>query len=147
MGGKLEGGPALADQNLVPLSPAGTLLVSERFQRLADVPPEAQWFANLDGAQTRRAYKNDLQAFMTFTGIAQPEEFRSVTRGHILAWRVDLESQKLAGSTIRRKLVALASHYEYTRSFTVSSPRQGGASSALKQAISGALVSEQALSL
>ena len=50
---------------------------------------------------------------MAFTGIVQPEEFRSVTRSHILAWRADLENQKLAGSTIRRKLAALASLYEY----------------------------------
>jgi site-specific recombinase XerD len=88
-------------------------LTAPEFQRLADVPPEAQWFANLDSDQTRRAYKNDLRAFMAFTGIAQPQEFRLVTRSHVLAWRADLESQKLAGSTIRRKLAALASLYEY----------------------------------
>ena len=88
-------------------------LTAPEFQRLADVPSESQWFANLDSVQTRRAYKNDLKAFMAFTGIVQPEEFRSVTRSHILAWRADLENQKLAGSTIRRKLAALASLYEY----------------------------------
>lgn len=88
-------------------------LTAPEFQRLADVPPEAQWFANLDSPQTRRAYKNDLQAFMQFTGIVKPEEFRSVTRSHVLAWRAELEKQKLAGSTIRRKLAALASLYEY----------------------------------
>ena len=88
-------------------------LTAPEFQRLADVPPEAQWFANLDSDQTRRAYKNDLRAFMAFTGIAQPQEFRLVTRSHVLAWRADLESQKLAGSTIRRKLAALTSLYEY----------------------------------
>ena len=26
------------------------------FQRLADLPPETQWYVNLDSAQTRRAY-------------------------------------------------------------------------------------------
>ena len=54
-------------------------LTAPEFQRLADVPSESQWFANLDSVQTRRAYKNDLKAFMAFTGIVQPEEFRSVT--------------------------------------------------------------------
>lgn len=89
------------------------LLTQVEFARLADVPPETQWFANLDSAQTRRAYKNDLRAFMLFTGISKPEEFRIITRGHILAWRADLEKQVLAGATIRRKLAALASLYEY----------------------------------
>ena len=88
-------------------------LTSPEFSRLASVPPEAQWFANLDSIQTRRAYQNDLRAFMQFTGIVQPEEFRSVTRGHILAWRAELEKQSLAGATIRRKLAALASLYDY----------------------------------
>lgn len=100
-------------ENLVSLKPAASLLTAEQFQRLADVPPEVQWFANLDSAQTRRAYQNDLKAFMAFTGIVQPQEFRSVTRGHVLAWRADLEQQGLAGSTIRRKLAALASLYDY----------------------------------
>ena len=89
------------------------VLTSPEFHQLALVPPEAQWFANLDSAQTRRAYQSDLKAFMAFTGIVQPEEFRAVTRGHVLAWRADLENQGLAGSTIRRKLAALASLYDY----------------------------------
>ena len=97
---------------LAPLNDPRRLTLSH-FQRLADVPPEAQWFANLDSAQTRRAYQNDLKAFMAFTGIVKPEEFRSVTRSHVLAWRADLETQGLAGSTIRRKLAALASLYDY----------------------------------
>ncbi len=77
------------------------------------MPPEAQWFANLDSVQTKRAYQNDLRAFMRFTGINPPDEFRAITRGHILAWRAELEKQNLAGATIRRKLAALASLYDY----------------------------------
>jgi site-specific recombinase XerD len=92
---------------------ASRALTSPEFHRLANVPPEAQWFANLDSAQTRRAYQNDIRAFMAFVGIEKPEEFRTVARGHVLAWRADLEKQNLAGSTIRRKLAALASLYEY----------------------------------
>ena len=89
------------------------VLTAPEFQCLSTVPPEAQWFANLDSVQTRRAYQGDLRAFMVFTGIVQPEEFRAVTRGHILAWRAELEKQGLAGASIRRKLAALASLYDY----------------------------------
>jgi integrase/recombinase XerD len=98
--------------NLVTLGLPRALTAPE-FARLAEVPPEAQWFANLDSAQTRRAYQSDLRAFMAFTGIQQPEEFRTVTRAHILAWRAALEKQNLAGASIRRKLAALASLYDY----------------------------------
>jgi len=88
-------------------------LTAPKFARLAEVPPEAQWYANLDSAQTKRAYQSDLRAFMAFTGIIQPEEFRAVTRAHILVWRAELEKHGLAGATIRRKLAALASLYDY----------------------------------
>jgi site-specific recombinase XerD len=50
---------------------------------------------------------------MAFTGIADPEQFRNVSRGHVLAWRRDLERRALSGATIRRKLAALSSLFDY----------------------------------
>lgn len=97
----------------IQLRSPSTLLTQAEFQRLAEVPPEAQWFANLDSAQTRRAYQSDIRGFMAFVGITGPGEFRLVARGHVLAWRAELEKQGLAGATIRRKLAALASLFEY----------------------------------
>ena len=88
-------------------------LTAPEFQRLADVPSESSWFANLDSAQTRRAYQNDLRAFMTFAGISASGEFRLVARAHVLAWRAELERQALSGASIRRKLAALSSLFEY----------------------------------
>jgi hypothetical protein len=63
------------------------LLTAADFQGLAAVPPEVEWFANLGNKATRRAYQNALQDFMRFTGVAKPEEFRIVTRAHVIAWR------------------------------------------------------------
>ena len=97
---------------LIPLNETRHLSLVQ-FQRLADVPPEAQWFANLTNRQTQRAYQSDLRGFIAFTGINQPEAFRTVTRAHILAWRAELEQQNLAAASIRRKLAALASLYDY----------------------------------
>jgi integrase/recombinase XerD len=50
---------------------------------------------------------------MGFVGIKTPEEFRTVTRAHVLAWRKDLEGRELSGTTIRRKLAALSSLFEH----------------------------------
>ncbi len=97
-----------------PAAPAaGTALTSAQFRKLAEVPPEIEWFANIDSRQTRRAYQNDLRGFMAFAGIVHPEDFRSVTRSHVLAWRKSLEEEQLGGATIRRKLAALSSLFEY----------------------------------
>jgi hypothetical protein len=88
-------------------------LTTAQFQILADVPPELEWFANLTNANTRRAYQQDIHDFMAFAGIHQPEQFREITRAHIIATRQQLVTQELANDTIRRKLAALSSLYAY----------------------------------
>jgi len=95
------------------VSPSTRLLTAEAFRRLADVPPEVEWFANLGNRCTRRAYQNAIQDFIQFTGIVKPEEFREVTRAHIIAWRDDLVQRTLSGMTIRHRLAALSSLFEY----------------------------------
>ena len=88
-------------------------LTSAEFSQLADVPPETEWFANIDNAHTRRAYRNDLKEFMTFAGIRMPLELRLITRAHVIAWRKDLEARTLSPGSIRRKLSAISSLYEH----------------------------------
>jgi len=89
------------------------VLTAAEFQGLAEVPPELEWFANIDNLKTRRAYQGDVGDFSGFVGIGRPEEFRVVTRAHLIAWRKDLERRALAASTIRRKLSALSSLFDY----------------------------------
>jgi integrase/recombinase XerD len=103
----------------VPVVPAARLLTVAEFHRLADVPPEIEWFANLTNAHTRRAYENAVKDFMRFVGIERPEELRIVTPAHIMAWRDDLKKrltrsgQSWSGSSIRHRLAALASLFQH----------------------------------
>jgi site-specific recombinase XerD len=90
----------------------GRALSPSDFWKLADVPPEAEWFANIQNKNTRRAYRNDVEEFISFAGIKRPEGLRSVTRPHVIAWRKSLEARELEPATIRRKLAALSSLYE-----------------------------------
>ena len=89
------------------------VLTAAEFRGLADVPPEVEWFANITNPNTRRAYQNDVCDFMKFAGIREPQEFRVVTRSHLIAWRKLLESRNLAAATIRRKLSAVASLFDH----------------------------------
>jgi site-specific recombinase XerD len=100
-------------KKLVPHTAADGMLTRQAFHQLADVPAEVEWFANIDNARTRRAYQIDLRDFMQFVGIRRPEDFRIITRAHLIAWRKQLEQRTLAGATIRRKLAALSSLFEY----------------------------------
>jgi integrase/recombinase XerD len=83
------------------------------------VPPEVEWFANLTNAHTRRAYENAVKDFTRFAGIERPEEFRTVTRAHIIAWRDDLRTrltrrgEPWSDASIRHRLSALAALFEY----------------------------------
>jgi site-specific recombinase XerD len=104
--------------NLVPRNIPTEALTSIQFQTLIDVPPEIEWFANLTNANTRRAYRQDIADFMAFAGLRHPEQFRDVTRAHVIAWREQLTGQGLANDTIRRKLAALSSLYAYLFSAT-----------------------------
>ncbi len=99
----------------VPIAPssAGALLTDARFQKLGDVPSELEWFANITNPNTRRAYERALGDFIAFVGIHRPEEFRIVTRSHLIAWRDDLARRGASGMTIRHRLAALSSLFEH----------------------------------
>ncbi len=88
-------------------------LSTAQFAKLADVPAELEWLANITNEKTRRAYKIDVSEFSEFLGLKKPEEFRTVTRAHVIAWRETLEARELSPTTIRRKLSALSSLYDY----------------------------------
>jgi integrase/recombinase XerD len=45
----------------IQIEPANRLLTAAEFQKLADVPPEVEWFANLSNPHTRRAYEDELR--------------------------------------------------------------------------------------
>ena len=95
------------------------VLVEERklrqiaFRQLQEVPTELEWFANIANPRTRKAYRHDLKDFMVFLGIDAPGQFREVTRAHVIAWRDKLVSRGQAPATIRRKLSALSSLFDY----------------------------------
>jgi integrase/recombinase XerD len=114
-------------------APDDRLLTAAEFQKLADAPPEVEWFANLTNRHTRRAYENAVRDFMRFAGIKRPEEFRSVTRAHIIAWRDDLRArltrrgQPWGDASIRHRLAALSSLFDYLceRNAVTHNPAKG----------------------
>src|SRR5215207_2640511 len=106
-----EGGRTMHDVEMV--CEQGRALTTVEFAKLADVPLEVEWFANLRNPNTRAAYQHDLREFQRFVGITRPKEFRTVTRAHVIAWRKELEQRSCAPTTIQRKLAALSSLFAY----------------------------------
>jgi integrase/recombinase XerD len=110
---------------LVPISKE--TLTPAQFAQLADVPPELEWLANITNPKTRRAYKVDVEEFSRFAGLNAPAELRTVTRAHVIAWRKTLEGRNLTPASIRRKLSALASLFDYLceRNAVIGNPVDG----------------------
>ncbi|MBV8055014.1 MAG: tyrosine-type recombinase/integrase, partial [Deltaproteobacteria bacterium] len=88
-------------------------LTPAQYGDLAAVPPELEWLANITNPKTRRAYKIDVGEFSAFAGHRSPNDMRTVVRAHVIAWRKDLESHGLSPASIRRKLSALSSLFDY----------------------------------
>ncbi len=107
-------------QALTPLNPPA-------LQHLAEVPLELEWFANLDSPQTRRAYQQAIQDFTTFFDITQPDQFRLITRAHVIAWRDHVKRRGLSANTVRHRLAALSSLFDYLcdRNAVTNNPVQG----------------------
>lgn len=97
--------------DIVPVTKS--FLTPKQFENLSDVPPKLEWLANITNEKTRRAYKTDASEFSLFTGIQNSAELRTITRAHVIAWRKDLESRELSPASIRRKLSALSSLFDY----------------------------------
>jgi integrase/recombinase XerD len=49
---------ATTDPLPIQIEPTNRLLTVAEFQKLADVPPDSEWFANISNHHTRRAYEN-----------------------------------------------------------------------------------------
>jgi integrase/recombinase XerD len=98
---------------LVSSFPTAQALALPEFYQLADVPPEIEWFANIENKGTRRIYKNSINKFIEFFGLTRPEQFREVTRAHVIKWREALKRRGLSAATIRRKLAALSALFAY----------------------------------
>jgi len=144
---------AAGDTQITPVAAsnpvaAGDLLTNEEFHRLAAVPPEMEWFANITNANTRRAYKRDVEDFASFVGLSRPEDMRLVTRAHVIAWRNLLGQKNLADSTIRRKLAAISTLFAYlTDNNAIEANPASGVKrpiSRIKEGASPALSAEQA---
>ncbi|PTY04533.1 integrase [Opitutaceae bacterium EW11] len=87
------------------------LLTSDAFQRLRECPPEVEWLGNFTNENTREAYRRDIAEFVAFLGIQSSDDWKLVTRPHVIAWRDSMAGNSPA--TIRRKMSALASLFNY----------------------------------
>ncbi len=107
-----RGARRATDDGCPPRPPARASL--SRLDQLAAIPAEEIWLAKQKSAQTRRAYRLDVQHFMRALGITTTAALRQVDHRAIIAWeRMQREQEGAAASTVRRRLAALSSLFKH----------------------------------
>ena len=77
-----------------------------------EIRPET-WLASLGNHGTRRVYGGAIEEFRQFLAIVGVGNFRTITRTHVIAWREHLFRRGLGEGTVRHRLAALSSFFEY----------------------------------
>jgi hypothetical protein len=74
--------PHIDPQLPTQIAPAERLLTAAEYRRLAEVPPEAEWFANITNPNSKRAYEAAVGDFIRLAGVENPKESstRTITR-------------------------------------------------------------------
>ena len=94
------------------------MLTAEQFQKLRDIPPVIEFLANIENPRTKKAYTRDIKEFSQFVGIESSEDYRLVTRAHVIAWRESLKHpdrkpKPCKDATVRRKLAAISELFNF----------------------------------
>jgi integrase/recombinase XerD len=77
-----------------------------------EIQPES-WLARLNNDGTRRVYGAAIEEFRQFLAIVGVGDLRTLTRAHVMAWREHLFGRGLGEGTVRHRLAALSSFFEY----------------------------------
>src|SRR5262245_32456774 len=75
-----------------------------------------RWVARRESKHTRRAYRQDVMAFIAFLGIRWPEDATRLFRTSVVdvqAFRDQMVADGKAPKTINRRIASLSSFYKY----------------------------------
>ena len=115
----LRSNPALKERNAMASTtlavprPAAQALTPAQFQTLAEVPRRSNGLPTSPTPTRAAPTGRTSTTSWPSQACGSPEQFRDVTRAHVIAWREQLAGKGLANDTIRRKLAALSSLYAY----------------------------------
>jgi len=86
---------------------------AENVRKLANVSEEEIWLADFDSARSRETYQKAVQQFMVFLGAEKPEELRSVTSTHVIAFKRSLSERGMKPRTINNRMSAISSLFSH----------------------------------
>jgi len=82
-------------------------------QAILDAPEELLWKANFNSDNSVDTYDRAIRTFLDFLGISSPEELRSITHGHVIAFKKFLQERGHSARTINNRLSAISSLFNH----------------------------------
>lgn len=82
-------------------------------EALREVPEELLWKANFNSDNSVDTYDRAIRTFLDFLGISSPEELRTITHGHVIAFKKSLQDQGKSARTINNRLSAISSLFNH----------------------------------
>ncbi|WP_422932246.1 tyrosine-type recombinase/integrase [Singulisphaera sp. PoT] len=79
----------------------------------------AAWLLRTTSAQTRKAYRSDLDQFLAHAGIPAKawDQLADIRPEHVAAWRDRLAAGGMTNASIRRKITCLRSLFSYLKTY------------------------------
>jgi integrase/recombinase XerD len=77
------------------------------------VPEELLWINNFNSKRSRQTYQIATRQFISFLKIKTPEELRTITHAHIIAFKNHLQENEQSPKTVNNRLSALSSLFNH----------------------------------
>lgn len=88
-------------------------LTVPKLSNLVTASEESLWLANFTSQKTQKTYSAAVRDFLQFSQIGSIEQLRSVSAGHLIAWRDNLTGAGAANRTVNNRLSALSSLFDH----------------------------------
>ena len=84
-----------------------------KLEIINQVPEELLWINNFNSKRSRQTYQIATRQFISFLKIKTPEELRTITHAHIIAFKNHLQENEQNPKTINNRLSALSSLFNH----------------------------------
>lgn len=82
-------------------------------EKLKEIPEELLWKANFNSMNSIETYSRAIQQFLKFLEISTPQELRSITHAHVIAFKQHLQSEGYSSRTVNNRLSSISSLFNH----------------------------------
>lgn len=113
-GEKIMGEPLFNDKNAMnEIEAVSSEKDLSMVQALHELPEELLWRSNFNSNNSIDTYDHAIRSFLEFLKISSPDELRSLTHAHVIAFKRHLQEKMHSSRTINNRLSAISSLFNH----------------------------------